>query len=273
MARRGIGTVCISSLLARRYDIIEGNKAVADAVKNETAEGGVQVLGWIALHPGRAHDLSEQMKRTLYHPRLIGAALYPDPLTGLPLTIGDVRELLNSFRRFTKPLLVETRSAEAMHQTVRIAEEFANVKMIASGMGGEEWREALSMVTRSVNLNMDISGALIPEKITYAIELLHGPRKLLFASGAPHTDPAAVIGMLDEAGISNDDRTRILYRNAEKLLHLDGGVPEITGSQQAFGPDEPAMPNYLIGNVAPAPPPPAEGEEGERKDSWGPGAL
>ena len=270
MGKRGVGTVCISSLLARRYDIIEGNRAVADAVKTNASDGGTEVLGWIALHPGRAHDLSEQMKRTLYDPRLIGAALYPDPLTGQPLTVADVRELLNAFRRFTKPLLIETRSAEAMAQAVRIADEFANLKMIASGMGGDEWRESLSMVSRSPNLNMDISGALIPEKIGYAIEMMHGSRKILFASGAPYTDPAAVIGMMDEAGLSNDDRTRILYRNADKLFGRDG-VPEPTSNLQTFGgTDEPAMPNYLVGNA----PPPAEVEDGkERTDSWGPGAL
>lgn len=272
MAKRGIGTVCISSLLARKYDTVEGNRAVSDAVKAETPIGGVNVLGWIALHPGRANDLSEQMKRSLYHPRLVGAALYPDPLTNQPLSVADVRELLNAFRRFTKPLLIETRDARAMAQCIRIAEEFANLKMIASGMGGEEWRESLSMVTRHPNLNIDISGALIPEKINYAIDIMHGSRKILFASGAPHTDPAAVLGMLNEAGLSTDDSTRILYRNAEKLLHLDGGALEITASQQAFGPDEPATPNYLIGNVTPPAPVP-ETTDGKRKDSWGPSAL
>ena len=100
--------------------------------------------------------------------------------------------------------------------------------------------------------------------------MMHGSRKILFASGAPHTDPAAVLGMVDEAGLSYDDRTRILYRNADKLFGRDA-APETTGSQQAYATDEPAMPNYLVGNVAP---PPAEGEDGkERTDSWGPGAL
>ena len=222
MQARGIEAACLAPMIARRYDLLAGDDALGSAlVGSEAGEaGGVDLRGWLVIHPARLVDSNTLMRRHLYGDRFVGAALYPDPLTGLPVTLRDSVEVINSYRRFARPLLIEAHTATAMAEVVRIAETLGSMKIIASGMGGDEWYEAITMAAQPLNLYLDISGALVPEKIVHALATLHGTRKLLFASGAPQTDPAAVLGMLDDVPLSHDDRERILYINAARLLHV-----------------------------------------------------
>lgn len=221
MRHRGIRRAFISSLLARRYDLIAGNQALAERLPEEPVEGTTDVRGWFVIHPARATEVIAQMREHLYAPRFVGAALYADPMTGLPVTVSDAHDLVTAFRRYGKPLLVETPTAEAMREAIRIADDLAGVKVIASGMGGDGWREAIAMAGRASNLSLDIAGALVPEKIEYAIHILHGTRKILFASGAPNTEPMAVLALLDELNLSHEDRERILHLNAERLFGME----------------------------------------------------
>jgi hypothetical protein len=243
MQARGITAVFVSSLLARRYDVVAGNKALAEQLSPESPHVGTDVRGWFVIHPARTHEILHQMRDHLYHPMFVGAALYADPVTGMPVTVSDAHDLVTGFRRYGKPLLVEVNSAAAMRETLRIADDLAGVRVIATGMGGEEWREAIAMSQRASNLALDISGALVPEKIEYAIDVLHGTRKLLFASGAPHTDPAAVLALLDELDLPDEDRERILFRNAERMF----GMEEESEIEVSLMPMDGVVANYLIG--------------------------
>ena len=257
MKARGIGTAFASSVLARRYDLPAGNEALSSAVSDAAAPGETDVLGWYVIHPARAVECIAQMRRMLYSKRFVGAALYADPQTGSPVSVTDAHDLVTAFRRYGKPLLVETPTAKAMEEAIRIADDLQGVPVIASGMGGDEWREAIVLAARPMNLYVDISGPLVPEKIEHALQVLHGARKLLFASGAPYTDPAAVIGLLDDVNLSPKDRARILYLNAGRMFGMgEGGMDKRTPDTGPI-PEGPA--NYLVGNVAEeggeAPPP------------------
>lgn len=216
MQQRGIGMAFASSLSARTYDPIEGNDELAQMVG--TGEESVDLRGWLVVHPSRAADGHTQMRKYLLSSRFIGVALYPDPLTGLPILARNAAESVTSFRRYSKPVLVQAPTAAAMYEVVRLAQDFNGVKFIASGMGGEEWREAIQMSTKPLNLYLDISGSLCPDKIDYAFEEMGGVRKLLFASGAPMTDPAAVLAMLFESHLTEEDRAKVLFGNAQRLF-------------------------------------------------------
>ena len=224
MGARGIRQAYVSSLLARRYDLPTGNDALAGAIVASPDETVTDLRGWLVIHPARTSESYAQMRKHLYNERFVGAALYADPLTGAPVLERDARDIITAFRRYAKPLLVETPTAQAMAEAVVIADAMAGAKVIASGMGGDEWREAIYLAARPLNLFLDISGALMPEKIEYALEILHGSRKLLFASGAPQTDPAALIGLLDDLDLPREDRERILHINAERVFQTGGAV-------------------------------------------------
>jgi predicted TIM-barrel fold metal-dependent hydrolase len=222
LLQRGIGGAFLSSLLARRYDPVAGNDSVATALEAES-DDGCDLRGWLVAHPGQLDDASAQMRAQLYSPHFVGMALYPDPISGRPVTLEAGRELFTVFRRYGKPLLIEALDADAMAEAVAIAAGLTGIKVIVSGMGGDEWRRSIDLASRPVNLFFDISGTLASEKIAYA-RTVCGARKLLFASGAPGTDPAAILGMLDEVELTADEREKILAGNAQRLFELGGGT-------------------------------------------------
>jgi predicted TIM-barrel fold metal-dependent hydrolase len=216
LAERGITMACLSSLLARRYDPIGGNETVADTLANPGSP--VKLRGWLVVQPAQHEESSAQMRRHLYSENFVGAALYPNPTTGEPVALEYSRELLILIRRYSKALLIETPTAEAMWHAVEIAGFMQGVKIVASGMGGEEWRAAIDFAVKPSNLFLDIAGSLAPEKIRYAIQAMSGARKLLFSSTAPGCDPAANLAMMDEAGLSSDEREKILFANAHRVF-------------------------------------------------------
>lgn len=237
LRERGITTAFVASDLARHFDPLQGNAQAA-----QTLRGSRDLRPWLVLAPDRPGDANAQMRRYLYQGDLfIGVALYPDPETGRPVTLRQAADLLNAYRRFAKPLLIATPNAEAMLHVVEIAREMGTTRVIASGMGGDEWREAIEIAAKPLNLYLDISGALNAEKILYAIQHLHGARKLLFASGAPQTDPAAMLGLLDDLDLPAEDRARILSNNAQRLFNLENN-DAAQGSDLRFlsGPATPA---------------------------------
>lgn len=216
LLQRGISMGCFASALARRYDMVAGNDAVYEAAKSKG--GGVVLKGWLVIQPNQHDESANLMRKYMFHDNFVGAALYPNPATGEPVTLARCQDLLTVFRRYGKALLIHTPTAAAMHHAVDIASFLGAGKVIASGMGGVEWREAIDYAVRPTNLFLDFSGALTSDKIAFAIQRLGGCRKLVFGSGSPSTDPAAVLALLDELDLTDDERHRILYGNAHRIF-------------------------------------------------------
>jgi predicted TIM-barrel fold metal-dependent hydrolase len=221
---RGITQAFLASALARRYDPVAGNDSLAQAVGQHDG-AGCDLKGWLVCHVAQLEEASTQLRRYLYTDAFVGMAVYPDPMRGTVVNYTDWQELFTLFRRYGKPLLIETPSAHAMAEAVSIAAHLQGVKVITSGMGGEEWQVAIELAAKPVNLFLDISGSLSPEKIPFAIKTIGGVRKLLFGSGAPGTDPMAILALVDELDIHPDDRARILGGNARRIFG-DGTEPD-----------------------------------------------
>jgi predicted TIM-barrel fold metal-dependent hydrolase len=224
LSARGITQAFLSSNLARRYDPGAGNEAVAEVVAG--LQQGCELKGWLVAHIAQLDEASAQLRRFLYTDCFVGMAVYPDPVKRHPVRYSDFHELFTVFRRYGKVLLIETPSAEAMYEAVQIAQQLQNIKVIASGMGGDEWQSAIELAARPVNLFLDISGVLAPEKLPFAIKTIGGVRKLLFASGAPGTDPVATLALVNDLDLHPEDKARILSGNARRIFGLVGGDSE-----------------------------------------------
>lgn len=221
---RGIGTAFVASDLARHFDPVHGNEQISRGT-----EQVANLRPWLVVSSDRPAEANALMRRYLYHnDNFVGCALYPDPVTGHPITLVEAYEFLSAFRRFAKPLLIQAPTGEAMQHVGEIAREMNTTRVIASGMGGDDWRLAVDVAAKHLNLYLDISGALQAEKIDHAVHVLHGARKLLFGSGAPHTDPAAVLALLTEIDLPAEDRVRILSQNARRIFQMEIAVAEDT---------------------------------------------
>ena len=60
----------------------------------------------------------------------------------------------------------------------------------------------------------------MPKSIAQRILDKHTPDRLLFASDMPWHRPAWEMRLIDSLDISDTDREKILFRNAQRLLNL-----------------------------------------------------
>ena len=68
--------------------------------------------------------------------------------------------------------------------------------------------------------NLSFGYSHMPKQIAQAIVDSHGPDKLLFASDMPWHRPEWELRLINSLDISESDREKIFFRNAQKLLNL-----------------------------------------------------
>jgi predicted TIM-barrel fold metal-dependent hydrolase len=204
----------VASMRAMAGDLAGGNaetKAVVDA--------SPQMRGWLGINPAYPALSTEQMRRYAGGPKWLGAVM-PWALCPDGLATNAVREVLNAYRRYTKPLLVETPNAAAIRDLLVLAAEFNTIKFIAAGAGGDAWPDAVLAAKMDVNIFLEpCSGGAHQGKLE-AIFATLGPNRVLFGSGYPSYNPGAALGLLMDAKISDGEKQAALAGNAVRIFNL-----------------------------------------------------
>ena len=213
MQRHGISQVGLISGLAARCDFVAGNRALAQIL-----DPGAGLYGHAVLSADYPEDSLQEQRRYLNRADFLGAVMFGHD--GYPVTVDDAREILNAYRRFTKPMAIHTPDAAAVYAARAIAAEFPAMKFVLLGMGGESWRTAVAVAKKHLNVYLELSGSLDSDKVAHAAEALT-PRKVLFGSGFPLADPEAILGLVETAPtVTRADRDRILSLNAQALFNV-----------------------------------------------------
>lgn len=213
MRRHDITQVGLISGLAARCDFVAGNRALSQLL--DPAQG---LYGYAVLNADYPEESMQEQRRYLTHSHFLGAVMFGHD--GRPVNVEDAREVLNAYRRFTKPMAICAPDAEAVHAARAIAADFPAMKFVLLGMGGESWRTAVGVAKKHLNVYLEISGTLDADKVAHAAEALT-PRKVLFGSGFPQADPEAILGLVETAPtVTRADRDRILSLNAQALFTL-----------------------------------------------------
>ena len=211
MRRREISGMALISALGASCDFVAGNRQMREVVAPEDG-----LFGWVTLNAGYSAESQEEQRRHQNRRGMIGVALFAAP--GRPVTLEDAREILNAQRRYAKPVALLTPDAEAVHQARLIAAEFAAMKFVFLGMGGEDWRVAMAAAKKHLNIYLEISGSLDTDKIAQ-VSAVVTPRKLLYGSGLPGGSPDLTLALVESAAtLTRPDRNRILSENAAALL-------------------------------------------------------
>jgi predicted TIM-barrel fold metal-dependent hydrolase len=206
--------MAVASRRALAGDIAAGNaevKAVLDAFP--------QARGWVVINPAYPERSSEEMRRYLGSAKWLGAMLHPT-LCGQSLISAATSEVLNAYRRYTKPLLIHVPDEPAVRELEAVAKEFNTLKFVAGGAGGEAWHSCLVAAKRTTNIFLEpFTGGQHRGKLEAILEVL-GAHRVLFASGYPNLNPGAALGMLLDAKISDGDKQTILTASAIRLFGL-----------------------------------------------------
>jgi len=209
----------VASRRALSGDIAGGNaeiKALVDA--------NPQTRGWLVINPAYPELSSEEMRRYAAGARWLGAIL-PSMLCEQGIATDACREVLNAYRRYTKPLLVHVPDEATVHGLEALAREFTTLKFIAAGAGGDHWQDCLLAAKNYVNIFLEpFTGGPHRGKVEAIFQSL-GPNRILFASNFPDMNPGASLGLLLEAKISDGEKQHALSSNAMRLFNLRAAEP------------------------------------------------
>jgi predicted TIM-barrel fold metal-dependent hydrolase len=198
---------------------LAGDMAAGNAEVKALVDSLPQMRGWVVVNPSYPDQSAEEMRRYASSPKWFGAMLHPR-LCRQTLASEAVREVLNAYRRFTKPLLVHVPDEHAVRELEVLAREFTQIKFIAAGAGGDDWQDAMLAARRSVNLFLEpFSGGSHRGKLEALLQLL-GPHRIMFASNLPDRNPGASLGLLLDSKISDAEKASILSTSAARLFEL-----------------------------------------------------
>jgi predicted TIM-barrel fold metal-dependent hydrolase len=215
--RFGIDAIGLISLRARYSDFVEGNAQV-----RTVADANSGIFAYVTGSTSYPDETIQEMRIYLGKHAFLGTVLFPN--NGVPVKLAEARDIINAGRRYTKPILIYVDSREGVIEAANIAEEFEQLRFILLNMGGEDWRFAVNAARRHINIFLEISGTFDAEKITHAAASI-SPRKLLFGSGIPFTDPNLYEGMLKEAPtLSASERKRVEFDNALSAFNIEAEV-------------------------------------------------
>ncbi len=216
MERYNIEIAVLTSRLAVECDFRRGNEELFEVLKTDD-----RLYGYLVANPSYPEESIEQMRRMMNSRKFVAAAFYTGSTKPYP-NLEDYDEILNGYRRFTKPVFVHAASLEAVDSVSEMARAFPTIKFIIGGMGGADWKRAINVADARVNVLLETSGSYDSEKIGDAVAKV-GAHRILFGSDQPFADPASMLALIKSSGISEESMGRIAGQNARKLFEGLGG--------------------------------------------------
>jgi len=214
MKQRGIHGGVLLSRHARNVDPLAGNR-----VLKATLDQGTNLFGCLVAHTNRPESSIAAMREMMNMSKFLGMTVVTDDLNEpLPRVLTD--DILNAFRRFSKVLFVFTPNAGCVQVGFELAKSYPTLKVVFLGMGGKDWRTAIAAAKTATNIFLETSGALDCAKIPAAVPVI-GIHRILFGSGSPKVDAAAALGLIEDSGLSEETKQRILFGNAAKLFGFE----------------------------------------------------
>jgi predicted TIM-barrel fold metal-dependent hydrolase len=210
-----------------RYDLaavasrraLAGDLAGGNAETKALLDASPAMRGWLVINPVYPERSNEEMRRHAAGSKWFGAYVHPG-MCGESLASRSTREMLNAYRRYTKPLLVDVPDEHAVLQLEALASEFTGLKILVAGAGGEGWQSAILAAKRCVNLFLEpFSGGSHQGKLEAMVEAL-GPHRVLFASHYPERNPGSALGLLMDSKLSDGEKQAVFSGNATRLFGL-----------------------------------------------------
>jgi predicted TIM-barrel fold metal-dependent hydrolase len=113
--------------------------------------------------------------------------------------------------------MIEAGDRESVLAAEQIAKAFPGLKFVLLSMGGSSWRTAADAAEKTLNLVLEVSGSLNPDKIRIAVEKV-GAHRMVFGSNMPFTDPSVTIGLVEGSDITDGEKRLIFSGTAKRLF-------------------------------------------------------
>ncbi len=213
MQQYGVEYSLVSSTVGNSCDFVRGNMQL-----NRLIAGQKSLRGCYIVNPNYTEQ-SQKEFRTYMTADNAAAIVLTSGRKDIYVTIAEVEELLNAYRRFLKPVFLYVPNKAAALAANDIAKAFPNMKFILLSMGGDDWRIPIVLAERTLNLIPEISGSFSPDKVKFAVDRI-GSHRIVYGSGLPYVDPSSIIALVEDADISEADKRNIFAGTARRLFKL-----------------------------------------------------
>ena len=212
LERFKVDAAVLVSGMAVDADFRVGNQELLQVLKSDP-----RLYACVVLNPVYPAESIELMRTAMTSPKVVAMGLFKGASTPYP-NIEDCREIINSYRRFTKPVFLHTPSAESVVAAVQMAKEFPGIKFILGSMGGADWRMTIPYA-KQLNLVLETSGSFDSEKIEMAVNAF-GAHRVMYGSSFPFSDIAAMLALIQSSGIPKESLAQVLDGTARSLLGI-----------------------------------------------------
>ncbi len=218
--RRLCDVICISSLIGGAFPNLEQLRAANDSVLRWMEEYPGRVIGFAYVNPRLGDEGVRELERCLAA-GMKGVKLWisvladdvrVDPLIEVAQKAGAV-VLAHAWVKTQGQMAFESRP----QNVVNLASRFPKARFMLAHFGGE-WETGAKAARGVPNLYVDTSGSLSEADMVEVLARNVGVDRMLF--GTDNSDFHYCLGKIRAADLTEDERERILFRNAQQLFGL-----------------------------------------------------
>lgn len=215
MDRYGIDRQIVSASEAVTYDMVAGNRWMADRLAEQP-----RLLGYLVVNPNELAEAETELARHLPSGRFVGIKIHTT-YPGQALMSSATRDALALAARAKLPVLIHTWD-DGVLGLVDVLEELEELRVIAGHMGGPAWRTAVEAARRSDRLYLEPCCSITDrDKFRYALDRVP-VEQMLFGTDSTLVDPVIALGVVAAAGMTEREYEHVMWRNAERLFGIGG---------------------------------------------------
>ncbi|MDX6284219.1 MAG: uncharacterized protein QOH03_5290 [Kribbellaceae bacterium] len=212
MDRYGIERQIVSAAEAVVYDSVAGNAKLAEVLLEQP-----RLHGYAVVNANRLERSAQDLKDCLSTGRFVGAKIhttYPGVPIGSPL-MADAFDMLDEVG---VPLLLHTWGTDVA-LLPGMLEKRPNLKVIAGHAGGDAWREAAKAAVECDRIYLEHCRTVTDAgRIGFARGIGVPMEQFLFGTDSTLIDPCVSLGVIRDAGFTEEELQQVLSSNAERLF-------------------------------------------------------
>ena len=214
MDRYGIDRQIVSASEAVTYDMVSGNRWMADVLAAHP-----RLLSYLVINPNELDEAAGELERHRATGRFVGVKIhttYPD----LPLTSRATGEAFKLAARAGLPVLIHTWD-DGVLGLVDVLERHQELRIIAGHMGGPAWRTAVEAACRTDRLYLEPCCSITDrDRFRYALDRVP-LTQMLFGTDSTLVDPAIALGVVLDAHLTEREYEHVMWRNAAALFGIE----------------------------------------------------
>ncbi|MHB8578276.1 MAG: amidohydrolase family protein [Ignavibacteriaceae bacterium] len=213
-ARLGIQRACVSDWLAIWLDHERGNEGTYDAVCRYPQH----FVGYGAFDPNYVQDWEDELKLWFKQRRFQGIKPYY-PRNEVPYNSEKWKELF-SFGDLHRLFVLLHPSDHFVAEAEEVSHKYPGLRLLLahSGMNFKHASEVCELAKLRENVYLELTFTDVPDGVIEFIVSQVGSEKVLFGTDQPMRDASPQFGWVAYSRISEEDKTRILGTNMNKIL-------------------------------------------------------